>query len=91
MLIHKDGKTNTEQQDTRSDAVKAWIKSKPITKVLMSPPFENKYGYIEIVSNVLESVKWEAICAFIIPNNKLETNVNKVPKLRFQFNEADLK
>lgn len=81
MLIHKDGKTNIEQLDTRSDEAKAWIKSKPITKVLMNPPFENKYGCIEIVSNVLDSVKRGTICAFIMPDNKLETNANKVRRM----------
>ena len=44
MLIHKDGKTNLEQLDARSDKAKNWIKSKNISKVLMNPPFENKYG-----------------------------------------------
>ena len=41
MLIHKDGKTNLEQLDSRKDDAKKWIKSKKITKVLMNPPFEN--------------------------------------------------
>lgn len=81
MLIHKDGKTNLEQLDSRTDEAKKWIKSKPITKVLMNPPFENKYGCIEIVANVLESVDRETICAFIMPDNKLETNLNKTKKI----------
>lgn len=41
MLIHKDGKTNLTQLDSRIEEVCDWIKSKPITKVLMNPPFEN--------------------------------------------------
>ena len=57
MLIHKDGKTNLEHLDTRTDKAKEWIKDKPITKVLMNPPYETKYGCLEIVNNVLESVK----------------------------------
>jgi type I restriction-modification system DNA methylase subunit len=81
MLIHKDGKTNLEQLDSRSDEAKKWIKSKKITKVLMNPPFENKYGCIEIVANVLESVERETVCAFIMPDNKLETNLNKTKKI----------
>lgn len=56
MLIHKDGKTNLEQLDTRTDEACDWIESKEITKVLMNPPFENKYGCIPIVKNVLDSV-----------------------------------
>lgn len=81
MLIHKDGKTNLEQLDSRNDEAKKWIKSKKITKVLMNPPFENKYGCIEIVANVLESVERETVCAFIMPDNKLETNLNKTKKI----------
>lgn len=81
MLIHKDGKTNLEQFDSRSDEAKKWIKSKKITKVLMNPPFENKYGCIEIVANVLESVDRETTCAFIMPDNKLEANLKKAKKI----------
>lgn len=72
MLIHKDGKTNLEQLDTTTDEACAWIKSKPITKVLMNPPFENKFGCIDIVLNVLNSVKKGTDCAFILPDKKLE-------------------
>ena len=81
MLIHKDGKTNLEHFDSRSDEAKKWIKSKRITKVLMNPPFENKYGCIEIVGSVLECVDRNTICAFIMPDNKLETNLNKTKKI----------
>ena len=77
MMIHKDGKTNFEQMDTRTEEACEWIKSKPITKVLMNPPYENKYGCIEIVENVLDSVKPGTDCAFILPDKKLE----KVSKL----------
>lgn len=84
MLIHKDGKTNIEQLDARSDEAKNWIKSKPITKVLMNPPFENKYGCIEIVANVLDSVERNTTCAFIMPDNKLETNINKARRILAQ-------
>ncbi len=72
MMIHKDGKTNLEQMDTRSQEACDWIKSKPITKVLMNPPYENKYGCIQIVENVLDSVKRGTECAFILPDKKLE-------------------
>lgn len=76
MLIHKDGKTNLTQLDSRTEEASEWIKSKPITKVLMNPPFENKYGCIPIVKNVLDSVKRGTLCAFILPEKKLE-KVNK--------------
>lgn len=72
MLIHKDGKTNLVQLDSRTEEACDWIKSKPITKVLMNPPFENKYGCIQIVKNVLDNVSRGTLCAFILPEKKLE-------------------
>ena len=72
MLIHKDGKTNLEQTDMRTEAACEWVESKPITKVLMNPPYENKYGCMTIVENVLDSVKSGTDCAFILPDKKLE-------------------
>ena len=72
MLIHKDGKTNLEHMDSRSIEAGWWIREKPITKVLMNPPFENKYGCLDIVENVLYNVPKGAVCAFILPDNKLE-------------------
>lgn len=72
MLIHKDGKTNLEQMDTRTPEACAWIRSKNITKVLMNPPYENKYGCMQIVQNVLDSVPLHTDCAFILPDKKLE-------------------
>ena len=72
MLMHKDGKTNLDQNDMRTASACEWIKSKPITKVLMNPPYENKYGCMTIVENVLDSVKAGTDCAFILPDKKLE-------------------
>ena len=72
MLVHKDGKTNLEQMDARTDAACEWMQSKPITKVLMNPPYENKYGCMTIVENVLDSVPAHTQCAFILPDKKLE-------------------
>lgn len=72
MLIHKDGKTNLEQMDARTEAACEWMQSKPITKVLMNPPYENKYGCMTIVENVLDSVPAHTQCAFILPDKKLE-------------------
>lgn len=81
MLIHKDGKTNLEQLDSTSETASEWIKSKPITKVLMNPPFENKYKCLEIVLNVLNSVKKDTVCAFILPDNKLDKNKSDARKI----------
>ncbi|MGX6466432.1 N-6 DNA methylase [Leuconostoc falkenbergense] len=72
MLIHKDGKTNLEQLDSRNPEAGEWIKSKNITKVLMNPPYEHKYGPIEIMENVMENVNIGSICTFILPDKKLE-------------------
>ena len=77
MLIHRDGKTNLTQMDTRSSAACEWIASKPITKVLMNPPYENTYGCLEIVKNVLDNVKMGTACAFILPDKKLEKGTKK--------------
>ena len=72
MLIHKDGKSNLEQLDSRTAKAGEWIKSKKITKVLMNPPFERKYGCLKIVENVLNNVPSHTKCAFILPDKKLE-------------------
>lgn len=72
MLIHKDGKTNLVPLDTRSVEACEWIKKKNITKVLMNPPYERKYGCMKIVQNVLDSVPIGTMCAFILPDKKLE-------------------
>ena len=72
MLIHKDGKTNLEHMDSRSVEAGWWMRQKTITKVLMNPPFENKYGCLDIVENVLNNVSKGTVCAFILPDNKLE-------------------
>lgn len=77
MLIHKDGKTNLEQLDTREEQACKWIKSKNITKVLMNPPFERKYGCKKIVENVLNNVPNDIKCAFILPDKKLEKDKMK--------------
>lgn len=72
MLIHKDGKTNLEWMDARTEEAGNWISRKNITKVLMNPPYENKYGCMTIVENMLNSVPSHTICGFILPDKKLE-------------------
>ena len=81
MLIHKDGKTNLTQMDTRTNDAAAWIASKNITKVLMNPPFEKKYGCLEIVLNVLNNVPAHTACAFILPDKKLEKDKGNGKKI----------
>lgn len=80
MLIHKDGKTNLIQADSRYKEVCDWIKSKNITKVLMNPPYEKKYGVMGIVENVLNNVSEGAMCAFLLPDNKLEISRKTVER-----------
>ncbi len=86
MLIHKDGKTNLEQFDTRKDDAARWIReievklesdnqSKGVTKVLMNPPFERAYGCMTIVKTVLDNVPTGTKCAFILPDKKLEKDL----------------
>ena len=92
MLIHKDGKTNLEQMDTREETACAWIRriaggvwekdeagryvyrSGGVTKVMMNPPYENKYGCMTIVENVMDNVPPNTLCGFILPDKKLEKN-----------------
>jgi type I restriction-modification system DNA methylase subunit len=76
MLIHKDGKTNLEQMDARTEASGDWIKKQAITKILMNPPYENKYGCMKIVENILDNVPTHTVCAFILPDKKLEKASN---------------
>ena len=80
MLIHKDGKTNLEHNDMREESACEWIKSIPVNKVLMNPPYESKYGCMTIVENVLDSVKRGTDCAFILPDKKLEKTSQKQMK-----------
>lgn len=84
MMIHKDGKTNLEQLDSRTSEASEWIRSKGITKVLMNPPFERKYGCKKIVENVLNSVPSGTKCAFIMPDKKMEKD--KMGKLLEKHN-----
>lgn len=72
MMIHKDGKTNLAQMDAKSEEAGTWIEEKKITKVLMNPPYERKYGCADIVINVLDHVPVGTACAFILPDKKME-------------------
>lgn len=77
MMIHKDGKTNLTQLDTRKEEACEWIKEKNITKVLMNLPYERKYGCMKIVKNVMDSVPKGTKCAFLLPDKKLEKSGGK--------------
>lgn len=72
MLIHKNTKAHLKQTDMRMQEACDWIKQYPISKVLMNPPYERKYGCMKIVENVLDNVAPGTDCAFILPDKKLE-------------------
>lgn len=72
MLIHKDGKTNLEQMDSRQKETGEWIKTKNITKILMNPPYERKYQPHLIIQNVLDNCSKGTMAAFLLPDKKLE-------------------
>lgn len=80
MLIHKDGKSNLEQMDSTTKEACDWIKSKNITRVLMNPPYERKSHPEIIVKNVLDNVEPHSICAFLLPDKKLEKTSQKIVK-----------
>jgi len=77
MLIHKDGKTNLRQMDAMSEDAADFIRDSKITKVLMNPPYERKYGCMKIVTNVLDNVPAGTKAAFILPNTKLDKDGGK--------------
>lgn len=87
MMIHKDGKTNLAQMDAKSEEAGKWIEDKNISKVLMNPPYERKYGCADIVINVLEHVPVGTACAFILPDKKME----KETKLKCALKKHTLK
>ncbi|MBZ1523863.1 N-6 DNA methylase, partial [Leuconostoc mesenteroides] len=74
MMIHKDGKSNLQQLDAKSEEAGHWIANKGITKVLMNPPYERKYKFMKILENVFENIPRGTLCAIILPDTKLDKN-----------------
>lgn len=89
MLIHNDGKSGLINGDSRTAEMEEWIKAKQISKVLMNPPFENKFGCLQIVLNVLNNVKEGTKCAFILPDKKLEKASKNQRKHLLQHNRIE--
>lgn len=82
MLIHKDGKTNLAHMDARTESAGRWIHDSGATKVLMNPPYETKFGCMNIVENVLDNVNRGTLCGFILPDKKLEkTSKTKMSRI----------
>ena len=61
----------------------------PVTKVLMNPPFETKYGCMDIVYNVLSNVPKGVDCAFILPDKKLEKTKKSLLNKIFDNNRLE--
>ena len=64
-------KRYTEVRRVAAEATE-WIRKQKITKVMMNPPYERRYGCATIVGNVLDSVPAGTKCAFILPDKKME-------------------
>jgi type I restriction enzyme M protein len=79
MLMHKDGMSNIIQVDSTKEETGEWIKEQEIDRVLMNPPFEGQTG-IKIVKNVLDNVKNNSNCAFILPDRTFYTKSSRIVK-----------
>ena len=91
MMIHKDGKTNLTQLDTMSAEASEWmdkinydengnLKKHHITKILMNPPYERKYGCLKIVKNVFDNMPKGTDAAILLPDHKLEKDSKRLVK-----------
>ena len=58
-------------EDTLSNTAENWIKDKKINKIIMNPPYEDKYNCIKIINKVLDTVPAGTKCIFLLPDNKL--------------------
>lgn len=83
MMIHKDGKTNLDRDNTMSAEAARWmhninwtdtgnLKKYHITKILMNPPYERKYKPIDILNNVFDNMPKGIDVAILLPDHKLE-------------------
>ena len=93
MMIHKDGKTNLDRDNTMSAEAARWmhninwtdtgnLKKYHITKILMNPPYERKYKPIDILNNVFDNMPKGIDVAILLPDHKLEKeSKRKVHKL----------
>ena len=93
MMIHKDGKTNLDRDNTMSAEAARWmhninwtdtgnLKKYHITKILMNPPYERKYKPVDILNNVFDNMPKGIDVAILLPDHKLEKeSKRKVRKL----------
>lgn len=89
MIIHKDGMSNIEHMDSLTPEAGNWIKEtckKAVSnglkvKILMNPPYEQKYGCLKIVKNTLDNVPQGTLAAVIMPDKKLEKDSGNAKKI----------
>lgn len=83
MLLHKDGKTNLDRNDTKSADAGRWmhninwtedgnLRKHHVTKILMNPPYEKRYKPIDILNNVFDNMPKGIDVAILLPDHKLE-------------------
>ncbi len=83
MLIHRDGRSNLNCDDTMSDEAKQWmhdinwdskgnLKKYHVTKILMNPPYEKKSHPIDILNSVFDNMPKGIDAAVLLPDFKLE-------------------
>lgn len=79
--------------DSKTEEIASLIRSKPITKVLLNPPFEPKNGSFEILMNTLDALKPGTRVALILPSDHLNRirqefisrhRIDKIVKLPFR-------
>lgn len=72
ILAHNGGIAHILHGDSTTQEVVEWIKAADISKTIMNPPYENKFGCPDIVGNVLDSVGDFTKVAMLLPDKKLE-------------------
>lgn len=74
-LLHEDYYLHLKNQDVllSNKTITQW----QINKVVMNPPYENKYKPLEIIKTILDNTMAASTCAFLLPNDKLTTNNHK--------------
>lgn len=59
-------------QDAKSKESYDWMKSKPITKCILNPPYEKKYGTYDILLNTLDALPKGTRTALFYPDSHIE-------------------
>lgn len=67
-----DAKCDFLNADASTEDASQWIKSKPITKAILNPPYEKKYNTYGILLNTLKSLPVGCLVALFYPSNHLD-------------------